>query len=112
MTELRDSEQPATDHPVAHVDRTLESLIPRFLERRRDDAVVIEALVSSGDFETIAGMGHSIKGSGGGYGFDPITDYGAEIETAARAADGAATIAAARKLRAYVDSVEVVFVDE
>lgn len=112
MTELQDSSHPVTDHPVAQVDRTLESLIPRFLERRRDDAVEIEALVSAGDFETIASMAHSIKGSGGGYGFDPITEYGAEIETAARDADGAATIVAARKLRAYVDAVEVVLVDE
>lgn len=112
MTDLQHSGQPVADHPVAHVDRTLESLIPRFLDRRRDDATAIEALVARGGFESIAGMGHSIKGSGGGYGFDPITDYGAEIETAARAADGAATIAAARKLRAYVDEVEVVFVDE
>jgi len=112
MTELQNSGQPSADHPVARVDRTLESLIPRFLNRRRDDVITIETLVSQGDFETIAGMGHSIKGSGGGYGFNPITEYGAEIEMAARASDGDATIAAAHKLRAYVDAVEVVFVDD
>lgn len=112
MRDLQDHEKPAADRPVAHVDRMLEVLIPRFLERRRDDTAAIEALVASGDFETIQSMGHSIKGSGGGYGFDPITDYGAEIEAAAKDCDGAATVMAARKLRVYVDSVEVVFVDE
>lgn len=112
MTDLLDREEPADTRPVAHVDRTLEELIPRFLERRRDDVATIETLVGAGDFETIQSMGHSIKGSGGGYGFDPITDYGVEIEAAARDCDGAATIVAARKMRAYIDAVEVVFVDE
>jgi len=113
MTNPQDREEPvSTVRPVAHVDRSLESLIPRFLQRRRDDAATIEALVTSGDFDTIASMGHSIKGSGGGYGFDPITGLGEELESAARACDGAATVLVARKLRGYVDAVEVVFVDE
>ncbi len=100
------------DAPIAYVDRTLEALIPRFLERRRADTTTIEALVAEGDFETIQSMGHSIKGSGGGYGFDPITVYGSEIELAAKEADGPAVIVAARAMRAYIEIVEVVFIDE
>lgn len=99
-------------HPIAHVDRTLESLIPRFLDRRRDDTDTIQSLVADGDFETIQSMAHSIKGSGGGYGFEPITDIGAEIETAARDCDGPSVINAARRMRAYIEAVEVVLVDE
>ncbi len=110
MTGENSTAQP--DRPFAHVDRTLEELIPRFLERRSADADTIESLVADGDFETIQSMGHSIKGSGGGYGFDPITDFGTEIETAARAADGPSVIVAARKMRTYIEVVEVVFVDE
>jgi HPt (histidine-containing phosphotransfer) domain-containing protein len=110
MTDLQDRDE--AERPVARVDSALEALIPRFLDRRRDDTDAIEALVDSGDFETIKSMAHSIKGSGGGYGFDPITDYGVEIEAAAREGDGPATILASRKLRAYIDSVQIVFVDE
>jgi HPt (histidine-containing phosphotransfer) domain-containing protein len=98
--------------PVAYVDSTLASLIPRFMDRRRADTDTIETLVSEGDFETIQSMGHSIKGSGGGYGFDPITEFGSEIELAAKEADGPAVIVAARKMRAYIEIVEVVLVDE
>ncbi|TDB37710.1 MAG: Hpt domain-containing protein [Actinobacteria bacterium] len=100
------------DRPVAYVDRTLEALIPRFLERRLADTATIETLVSQGDFDTIQSMAHSIKGSGGGYGFDPITVIGSQIEDAAKAADGSAVIVSARKMRAYIEVVEVVFVDE
>ncbi len=112
MAEMNDRDEPATGRPVAYVERTLESLIPRFLQRRRDDVVAIERLVAAGDFETIQSMGHSIKGSGGGYGFDPVTDLGAAIEAAAKDCDGAAAIVLARRLRAYIETVEVVFVDD
>jgi len=111
MTDPNDREGVA-DHPVAHVDSTLEALIPRFLDRRREDVAAIETLVSRGEYETISSMGHSIKGSGGGYGFDPITEFGAELEVAARAADADATRAVARKLAAYIDAVEVIYVDD
>lgn len=98
--------------PVAKVDRTLESLIPRFMQRRRDDADTIESLVSQGDFETIKSLGHSIKGSGGGYGFDPVTEYGSALEVAADACDGPSVIAAARQMRAYIDAVTIEYVDD
>ncbi len=111
MNMMTDS-QDGAGRPVAHVDRTLESLIPRFIERRLDDADTIEALVAEGDFERIQAMAHAIKGSGGGYGFDPVTDFGVEIEAAAKECDGASVIAGARAMREYLGKVEVVFVDE
>lgn len=100
------------DPPVARVDCTLEPLIPRFLERRRNDAAAIESLVSAGDWTSIKSMGHSIKGSGGGYGFDPITEMGAAIEAAADAGDGLAAIEVARRMQEYVDAVRIEYVDE
>lgn len=108
----RDSDPGQDDHPVAYVDRTLEPLIPRFLQRRRDDAEAIETLAAAGDFGTIQSMGHSMRGSGGGYGFDPITDFGARIEAAAIRCDGPSVIAEARKMRAYLEVVEVELLDE
>jgi HPt (histidine-containing phosphotransfer) domain-containing protein len=111
MTEDAGTGQGA-ERPVARVDRTLEALIPRFMQRRRDDADTIESLVSQGDFDAIQSIGHSIKGSGGGYGFDPVTEYGSTIEVAARACDGPGVIAAARQMRAYMDAVDIEFVDE
>jgi hypothetical protein len=54
--------------------------------------------------------GHSLKGSGGGYGFAPLTTIGAAIETAAKAKDAASIEAALAQYADYIQRVEVVFV--
>ena len=69
---------------VVHVDPDLEELIPGFLLRRRDDIGAITEALQKEDYETARILGHSMKGSGGGYGFDFITDVGRSIEQAAK----------------------------
>lgn len=58
------------------------------------------------DFETVTILGHNLRGSGGGFGFQAITDIGAELELAAEEAN----VEASRKLIAdfssYLDGVE------
>ncbi|SRR6056297_1207302 len=66
-----------------YIDQDLEILIPGYLENREEDTVKIKKLISEKDFDKIRVIGHSMKGSGGGYGFDYITEIGREIETAA-----------------------------
>ena len=61
---------------IIHADIDLEDLIPGFLENRRKDIVEIGSLLASDDYETIQRLGHSMKGAGGGYGFDEITYIG------------------------------------
>lgn len=97
---------------VAHVESSLEDLIPRYLERRVDDAAAIREAVANSDLATSQSLGHSMKGSGGGYGFDPITEYGARIEHSSAAGDADAVLEAVGLLEAYVANVEVVFVDD
>ena len=69
---------------VVHVDPDLEELIPGFLLRRREDIGAITDALQKEDYETARILGHSMKGSGGGYGFDFITDVGRSIEQAAK----------------------------
>ena len=47
----------------------------------------IKAALNSKDYEGLRIFGHNIKGSGGMYGFDDITDIGFKIETLAKAED-------------------------
>jgi len=67
---------------VIHGDIDLEDLIPGFLANQVRDAEKIKFFLDSEDYEIIHRMGHSMKGSGGGYGFDEITNIGARIEQA------------------------------
>jgi HPt (histidine-containing phosphotransfer) domain-containing protein len=93
------------------VESDLEDLVPGFLENRRKDVTRIEALLVGRDFDALRKIGHSLKGVGGGYGFDPITDLGATIEKAALQGDDATIRDACRRLADYLDRVDVVFTD-
>jgi len=94
---------------VVHADIDLEDLIPGFLENRRKDILEIESLLASGDYETIQRLGHSMKGAGGGYGFDKITDIGTHIEQAAKEKNAADISIQMENLSKYLDCVEVVY---
>jgi HPt (histidine-containing phosphotransfer) domain-containing protein len=69
---------------TVRVDAELEDLIPGYLENRHKDAKEIQAALASGIYETIRTIGHSMKGSGGGYGFNTISAIGSSLEYAAK----------------------------
>lgn len=97
---------------VAYVDESLEGLIPTYLERRMADVAALRDAIERHTYEAAMTIGHRMKGSGGGYGFDPITDIGATIEAAAGASDGPTLAEATDALDRYLTEVEVVYVDE
>lgn len=97
---------------VAHVDSSLRELVPRYLERRAADVAALREAARDGAFPEAHVIGHRMKGSGGGYGFDPITRMGERIETAAATLDAAGILAAADDLARYIVDVEVVFVED
>jgi len=69
---------------IVQVDPDLEDLIPGFLENRSLEVEKLRAELDKNDFENIRSIGHSIKGVGGGYGFELMSELGANIETAAK----------------------------
>ncbi len=91
------------------VDRELEDLIPGYLAKRRKDIPSIISFVDQGDYEKVRVLGHSMKGSGGGYGFDPITEIGARIEGAAKEKDEQAIRNLTDELSKYLERIEVVY---
>lgn len=91
------------------IKKKLAPLIPGFLENRQRDVMVLLGAVSQGDYEAIQGVGHSLKGVGGAFGFDPITDLGATIESLARAGNSEGIKVATARLADYLDRLEVVF---
>jgi HPt (histidine-containing phosphotransfer) domain-containing protein len=68
---------------IVTVAKDLEALIPRFLANRQKDIATATAALQSSDFDAIRLLGHSIKGVGGSYGFDAISHFGVEFESAA-----------------------------
>ena len=59
------------------------------------------------DFEVVTILGHNLRGSGGGFGFQAITDIGAGLEQAAEGADTDASRKWVGELSSYLDRVEL-----
>ena len=94
---------------VIHIEPELEELIPGYIENRHKDVRSILEALERGDYETIRILGHSMKGSGGGYGFDAITDIGRSLEQAAKNRDTEEIRKWIDELLIYLDSVEIIY---
>jgi HPt (histidine-containing phosphotransfer) domain-containing protein len=79
--------------------------IPAYLESCRQDATAMGDALDRADFEAVTILGHNMRGSGGAFGFQAITDFGAGLERAAADAD----IGASRRL---VDELAIYLEDQ
>jgi CheY-like chemotaxis protein/HPt (histidine-containing phosphotransfer) domain-containing protein len=91
------------------VDAYLRDLIPGFLEHKRADTGTIRAAIDRADYETISQIGHKMKGEGGSYGFDAVTEMGATLERAALDKDLDTARHTLDAFAEYLESVEVVY---
>lgn len=97
------------DRIVVHIDADLEDLIPDFLDNRREDIQLMTDAIGSQDYETIQRIGHSMKGAGGGYGFDEITDIGRQIEDAAKSHNTDEINQGIQALAHYLDHIDIIY---
>lgn len=94
---------------VVHVDPELSELVPGYLDNRRHDVSALETAVTAGDFSLIEHLAHIMKGTGGGYGFDAITEIGARMEMAAKNKNKEEIQKEVSELSIYLEQVEVVY---
>ena len=93
---------------IAYVNPKVADLVPEFLQNRRLDVIALIAALDRGDFETVESLGHGMRGVGGSWGFQGITDIGAALEHAAELADDDSSRKWVGELKRYLDRVEVV----
>jgi len=97
------------DRVIVEVDRDLSDLIPGFMTHKRADIKAIFEAVTRRDYAEIGRVAHRIKGEGGSYGFDSMTEMGRALEHAAALRDDGSVTTLARQLLSYLDRVEIVF---
>jgi signal transduction histidine kinase/ActR/RegA family two-component response regulator len=98
--------------PVPAVERVLieqgmEDVVPIYLNKRRADVLVYRRALAERDFDSIRNLGHKMKGTGAGYGFQTLTDLGDALESAAKHADAGAIQRKTEELARFLDTVEV-----
>ena len=91
------------------IDPDLQDLIPDYLENRGKDLLVYQQALEKGDFESIGVLGHSMKGSGGGYGFNDLTSIGRAIEKAAKNRDKESVRKSIIDLTDFLEKLEVIY---
>jgi HPt (histidine-containing phosphotransfer) domain-containing protein len=95
-----------------YIDPDLEFLIPQFLKNREEDIKNLEKLLNESEFDQIRIIGHSMKGSGGGYGFDYLTEIGAQIEKEAELNNKDEINNLISELKSYLNNLEIVYQEE
>ena len=100
----------SADKIIVEVDADLEDLIPGFLERRQQDLQTLRGALDSADFSQISQLAHTLKGVGGGYGFDAITSISQQLQQAADNRSATEVEAKLTELTNYLERVEVHYV--
>ncbi len=94
---------------IVRVDAKMRKFIPLFLKNRlKDLESVLEALEYS-DYKTVRILGHDMKGIGGTYGFDTVTDIGRSLEQAAKDSNPEEIRKWVDELLTYLERVEIVY---
>jgi len=89
------------------VEDWLKPVVGGYLDSRRADARTLREALECGDYSAIRLLGHRMAGTGGGYGFGPITDIGNALEESALAGDSARMRASIDDLDRYLQTIQL-----
>jgi histidine phosphotransfer protein HptB len=103
------SQPEPTDQLTVEIDRDLEDIVPIFLDNRKKDVQTLRSALSKQDLRTVQTLGHRMKGDGGGFGFDRITEIGAAMECAAQLEDHSTIEQHIVQLEDFLKRVTVVY---
>ncbi len=94
---------------VVHVDASFEPLVPKFMTNRKKEVATMSDALATQDLETVRKVAHGMKGAGGSYGFDRVSEIAAVIEQAAKDGDAATIERHIPQLGSYLDRIKVVY---
>jgi HPt (histidine-containing phosphotransfer) domain-containing protein len=109
MEHTQPKEVAAQGEELVHIDASFEPLVPKFLTNRKKEVVTMQEALTTQDFETVRTVAHGMKGAGGSYGFDRITEIAAVVEQAAKTCDASTIECHLPLLGSYLDRVKVVY---
>jgi len=92
---------------IIYVDPDLEDLIPGFLQKVYANIKMILECTEMAEYEKIVVLAQQIKGGGGGYGFNKISELGRRIEKAAKDLEPDRINISVNELSAYIEKIEV-----
>lgn len=97
----------AHEEIVVDLDPEIAHLVPGFLAGRRHDVQAVLHALTDSNYDAIRTVGHMLKGTGGAYGFDAISEIGGKLEEGAQRQDFREIREAVTALSGYLDHVKV-----
>ncbi len=91
------------------ISKTIEDLIPSYLDNRKKDIVSLNNALDQENLDFIQGVAHKLKGSGGGYGFDAISDIGRTMEISAKEKNKKKIKDAINALTQYLENICITY---
>lgn len=88
------------------MSQIVQELVPAYLAARRQEVPQMMELLAASDFERLLVLGHSLKGSGGSFGFPELTRFGAALERSAQASDPVSFSQGLAQLKDYLDRLD------
>jgi HPt (histidine-containing phosphotransfer) domain-containing protein len=89
------------EHLLSLIPIELRHLVPGFVQRREREIDELRLLIEKNDFQSIREIGHRLKGTGGGYGLQLISDLGRDMEKAAVDGNGP-------RIRTAIDQLAII----
>lgn len=97
---------------VEQIDSSLEELMDRFFSNSAKDLAKMQGVLEIRDYETLSRLGHTVKGTGYGYGFRGLGEIGGKLEKAAKASDPKSCQRQIDRIKWYLENVRVEFVNK
>jgi len=94
---------------IIYIDAELKTMTSDFLKNRHKDIKAIQEALDKDDYQTIQTLGHRMKGSGGVYGFNIITQIGGSLEEAAKNGSSEEVSGFVSELAAYLEQVKIIY---
>ena len=94
---------------IVKIEADFQEIVPGYLEHRRKDILDLKSAVEKKDQAVVLVIGHKMRGSAGGYGFDALGKIGADLEDAAMLSKWDIIEKNIAALMQYLNDVEIVY---
>lgn len=93
-----------------HISSDLQKLFPRFLDNRKNNLVEIAQALSRDDLQEVENIAHKIKGNCGTFGLPMMSEWGRDMETAAKNNNHEQIKELLQRMEEYLNNLEYDFV--
>ena len=92
---------------LVKIDPELREIVPSFIKNRHKDVLEMPEFLKKSDYKAIERVGHGMKGSGSGFGFDVISNIGARLEKASKEKNADDISNCIGELSRYMEHLEI-----